>query len=97
MRDVPPELLAVIERDDFLLTDKSVGQYLRHGYADADVIEIARTGSVHKKVRDSFGESDYVWTIVGRDACGIESYSAGKVAIRDGKKIWIVITIHEAR
>jgi hypothetical protein len=97
VKPVPPELAAVIDRDDCALSSKAVAQYLRYGYTDEDCAEIARTGYLHKKEVDDRSISDHKWTLIGFDTHGRSTYMAGKVVIRSGEKTWFVITIHPAR
>lgn len=69
----------------------------RLNLTEADILEIARTGTLSKKSKDIRREGAFVWVIEGRDIGGVRRYMAGKVVRRDGKSTWKVVTIHEAR
>lgn len=95
MKPVPSELATVIAKGRHRRSREAEESMDALDLVEADVIEVALTGSVHKKTRDPSLEGRYVWTIIGRDRRGRECYMAGKVVRRDDEAIWKIITFHE--
>jgi len=60
----------------------------------SDFEHAVRTAIVDKRTRDSSGESDYVYVLLGRTRAGHPLYCAGKLVEEDDGPRFKVITVH---
>lgn len=96
MRKVPKEITELVQRRQILFSAKARRE-LDEGRCDSDdLMHSSIHGNVIKKERDEKKESQYKYTIIGPSRSGTSIYSCGKV-VKLLRKVWFVITFHEAR
>jgi len=92
------DLIKILVSKKLYRYSSKVESFLEDGYYTTEDIELCiETGSVYKVERDeqknSIGNKKYV--IKGKDTCGNDFYTAGKIINCDGGRVYFLITAHQ--
>lgn len=96
MRQVPQEIIRLIQQRNYLLSSKARKQLHAGRFSTEDLLHSIVHGQVIKKERDETGKAKYKYTISGPALNGEPIYSCGKT-IYLNRKTYFVITFHERR